>query len=136
MKRIFIALVVVTLSVFGFITMAWQAEWAEIVAAAKREGSVVVVGRKVTRPARRLLSDFRKNIRRSRWSIAPPAEAGSFLFAELSTATARAWLRRIDIFAASTSLTLSRNFAGYCRVFGLTHYLSDDYIAWRDLGAR
>ena len=44
MKRIFIALVVVTLSVFGFVTMAWQAEWAEIVAAAKREGSVVVVG--------------------------------------------------------------------------------------------
>ena len=44
MKRILIALVVVTLSVFGFVTMAWQAEWAEIVAAAKREGSVVVVG--------------------------------------------------------------------------------------------
>ena len=31
--------------------------------------------RKETRPARRLLSDFRKNIRRSKWSIAPPRGA-------------------------------------------------------------
>jgi iron(III) transport system substrate-binding protein len=44
MKRIFIALVVVTLSVFGFVTMAWQSEWNDIVETAKREGSVVVVG--------------------------------------------------------------------------------------------
>jgi hypothetical protein len=44
MKRIFIALVVVTLSVFGFVTVAWQSEWNDIVETAKREGSVVVVG--------------------------------------------------------------------------------------------
>jgi ABC-type glycerol-3-phosphate transport system substrate-binding protein len=44
MKRIFIALVVVSLSVFGFVTMAWQSEWNDIVETAKREGSVVVVG--------------------------------------------------------------------------------------------
>jgi ABC-type glycerol-3-phosphate transport system substrate-binding protein len=44
MKRISIALVVVSLSVFGFVTMAWQSEWNDIVETAKREGSVVVVG--------------------------------------------------------------------------------------------
>jgi iron(III) transport system substrate-binding protein len=43
------------------------------------------------------------------------ALAEAVFFAELSTATARAWLRRIDIFATSTSLTFSRNFTGYCR---------------------
>ena len=60
MKRIFIAWVVVTLSVFGFVTMAWQAEWAEIVAAAKREGSVVVVGPQGNETREALTAGFQK----------------------------------------------------------------------------
>ncbi|HTN72327.1 MAG TPA: extracellular solute-binding protein [Methylomirabilota bacterium] len=44
MKHVFIALVTITSLAFGFVTTAWQAEWAETVAAAKREGKVVVIG--------------------------------------------------------------------------------------------
>ena len=46
MKRPFLSLALTTLSVCGFLRTAGsqQAEWAQIVEAAKREGTVVVVG--------------------------------------------------------------------------------------------
>ena len=60
MKRVFIALVVVTSSVFGFVTTAWQAEWAEVVAAAKREGKVVVIGPQGTETREALTEGFQR----------------------------------------------------------------------------
>jgi ABC-type glycerol-3-phosphate transport system substrate-binding protein len=44
MRWIFIFLIVVIISIFGVVKPAWQAEWSEVVEAAKREGTVVVVG--------------------------------------------------------------------------------------------
>jgi iron(III) transport system substrate-binding protein len=44
MRWISIFLVVVIFSIFGVVKPAWQAEWSEVVEAAKREGTVVVVG--------------------------------------------------------------------------------------------
>jgi len=44
MRSISIFLVVAVIAIFGVVKPAWLAEWSEVVEAAKREGTVVVVG--------------------------------------------------------------------------------------------
>ncbi|HEY3302925.1 MAG TPA: extracellular solute-binding protein [Candidatus Binatia bacterium] len=60
MKRAWIASFVATLSIFSFATSAWQAEWAEVVAAAKREGKVVVIGPQGTETREALTEGFQR----------------------------------------------------------------------------
>ena len=44
MRSISIFLVVAVIAIFGVVKPAWLAEWSEVVEAAKREGTVVIVG--------------------------------------------------------------------------------------------
>jgi ABC-type Fe3+ transport system substrate-binding protein len=60
MKRVLISLVLLTLLVFSVVRPAWTAEWNDVVAAAKREGKVVIVGPQGTETREALTQGFQR----------------------------------------------------------------------------
>jgi ABC-type Fe3+ transport system substrate-binding protein len=60
MKHVRASLIAVTLSILGLVAWAWSAEWADVVATAKREGKVVVIGPQGTETRAALMEGFQK----------------------------------------------------------------------------
>ena len=60
MKHAFTSFVIAALAIFSLATSVQAAEWAEVVAAAKREGKVVVVGPQGTETRDALVEGFQR----------------------------------------------------------------------------